>query len=137
MKKAVMCFLILLAAPFFLLAQYSGGNGSGDISVNLTNITLPVHELTVGLPDRYELGQNYPNPFNPKTIIYFQLPMSNYVKLIVYDVMGREVATLVNEQLNSGTYEIEWDASDYPSGIYFYTLSTGNFTETKRMVMIK
>ncbi|RPI17291.1 MAG: T9SS C-terminal target domain-containing protein [Ignavibacteriae bacterium] len=89
------------------------------------------------IPNDFYLQQNYPNPFNPKTIINFQLPMSNYVKLIIYDVTGREITTLVNEQLNPGTYEAEWDASNYSSGIYFYRLTSNNFTETKKMMLIK
>ncbi|RPI17454.1 MAG: T9SS C-terminal target domain-containing protein, partial [Ignavibacteriae bacterium] len=73
----------------------------------------------------------------PKTIINFQLPMSNFVKLIVYDVLGKEVAVLVNEQLKHGTYEVEWNASNYPSGVYFYKIVAGDYSETKRMALVK
>jgi len=90
----------------------------------------------------YKLSQNYPNPFNPSTIISFSIrenvknEMSN-VKLIVYDILGNEVATLVNERKNAGSYEVEFDGSNLASGIYIYKLSTGNFSETKRMMLIK
>ncbi|RPI17457.1 MAG: T9SS C-terminal target domain-containing protein [Ignavibacteriae bacterium] len=98
---------------------------------------ISVQNLGQEIPEEYSLSQNYPNPFNPKTIINFQLPMSNDVKLIVYDVLGKEVAVLVNEQLKPGTYEVEWNASDYPSGVYFYKLTTGDFVETKKMMLVK
>lgn len=89
------------------------------------------------LPDVYRLYQNYPNPFNPKTKINYQLPISNYVKLVVYNVLGNEIATLVNEKQTAGTYEVEWDGSNFASGVYFYRLTTDNYTETKKMLMIK
>ena len=80
---------------------------------------------------------NYPNPFNPKTIINYQLSMFNFISLKVYDILGNEVATLVNERQNAGTYSVEWDASNYPSGVYFYKLQAGEFVETKKMTLIK
>jgi len=104
------------------------------------------------VPENYSLSQNYPNPFNPMTNVKFQMPNEAFVKLIVFDVLGREAATLVNEQLNAGTYEVNWDASNYPSGVYFYKLvvrqagsSTGDgskdsprgYVKTKKMVLIK
>ncbi|RPI14801.1 MAG: T9SS C-terminal target domain-containing protein [Ignavibacteriae bacterium] len=85
----------------------------------------------------YKLDQNYPNPFNPVTIINYQLAMSNYVKLVIYDVMGREAATLVNEKQNPGNYEIEWDASNYPSGLYFYKLTVEDFSQVRKMILMK
>lgn len=91
--------------------------------------------LTV--PSRFELRQNYPNPFNPKTIINYELPITNYVTLVIYDVLGKELASLVNKKQSAGNYEISWDASDYPSGVYFYKLTAGDFTETKKMILMK
>lgn len=90
--------------------------------------------------------QNYPNPFNPTTKIRFAISRdalnaswkdTRSVSLRVYDVVGREVATLVNEQLQPGTYEVEWDGSKYSSGVYFYKLVTDGFSDTKKMVLIK
>ncbi len=85
----------------------------------------------------YKLFQNYPNPFNPSTNIKYDLPKNSFVKLIVYDLLGREVATLVNEKLAPGSYSIDWNASQYPSGVYFYRLTADGFSETKKMVLIK
>ncbi|MCC7159414.1 MAG: T9SS type A sorting domain-containing protein [Ignavibacteria bacterium] len=85
----------------------------------------------------YRLTQNYPNPFNPSTKIEYNIIKSGLVTLKVYDVLGREVRTLVNEVQSSGVKEIEFNAAALPSGIYFYTLSAGDFTNTKKMILIK
>jgi hypothetical protein len=85
----------------------------------------------------YSLSQNYPNPFNPKTIINFQLPKNNYVTLTIYDILGRKVSILVIEELKAGTYQVDWDASNYTSGVYFYKFIAGEFTETKKMILMK
>jgi hypothetical protein len=103
----------------------------------LTGIETALKEI----PEEYSLSQNYPNPFNPATKIKFALPKSSFVKLIVYDILGREITTLVNEELSPGTYEVEWDAtsgaSNYPSGVYFYKLITNDHSETKKMMLVK
>lgn len=85
----------------------------------------------------FNLKQNYPNPFNPSTKIDYQLPQNGFVKLVVYDNNGREIKTLVNGTQSAGSYSINFDGSNLPSGIYFYRLSAGSFTETKRMLLIK
>lgn len=85
----------------------------------------------------YKLDQNYPNPFNPTTKISFSVPVSGSVTLKVYDMMGKEVADLVNNQLNSGTYSIDFNASNLSSGIYTYSMTSGSFTETKKMILVK
>jgi photosystem II stability/assembly factor-like uncharacterized protein len=104
-----------------------------------------------GVPDHLSLSQNYPNPFNPVTKIKFDIPASlnppfakgvtakpgGFVRLVVYDLLGREISVLVNERLTPGSFEVEWDGSNYPSGVYFYRLTTDGFTETKRMVLIR
>jgi photosystem II stability/assembly factor-like uncharacterized protein len=89
------------------------------------------------IPVTYKLNQNYPNPFNPSTTIYYELPSPCYVKLSVYDVLGRNIKVLVNEYQQSGKYKTEWNASGYPSGVYFYRIEAGNYTETKKMVLLK
>jgi hypothetical protein len=89
------------------------------------------------IPKEYKLEQNYPNPFNPSTTISYQLPEAGNVSLKVFDVLGREVATLVDEYRNAGSYEIEFVASALPSGVYFYQLKAGDFVETKKMLLIK
>jgi len=83
------------------------------------------------------LYRNYPNPFNPSTNIKFDIPKSSDVKLIIYDIAGREITKLVNEMLNAGSYEVSWDASNYTSGVYFYKLISENYIDTKKMVLIK
>ena len=83
------------------------------------------------------LGQNYPNPFNPVTKIKFGLPKNAHVKLTVFDAVGREIAVLVNEERSANTYEVEFDGSALPSGVYFYKLEAGDFVTTKKMLMIK
>jgi photosystem II stability/assembly factor-like uncharacterized protein len=88
-------------------------------------------------PAQFSLLQNFPNPFNPETNIKFQIPVEAIVKLTIFDALGRDVTTLVNRQLKPGSYEAKWYASAYPSGIYFYTLASGSFKETKKMVLIK
>jgi len=91
---------------------------------------------------QYSLSQNYPNPFNPQTKIKFAVPtnvkgQTSNVKLIIYDLLGREVTTLVNEELRPGTYEADWDGLNYSSGVYFYKIISGDFVETKKMVLMK
>jgi hypothetical protein len=85
----------------------------------------------------FQLHQNYPNPFNPTTAIKYQIPEISLVTLKVYDVLGSEIATLVNEEKHSGSYEIEFNATTLPSGIYFYKLQAGSFVETKKMILMK
>ena len=89
------------------------------------------------IPVNYSLSQNYPNPFNPSTSIKFQVPQSEFVRLVIYDVLGKEVATLVNEEKAAGSYEINYNASNLSSGIYFYTIKAGSFTSTKKMILMK
>jgi len=84
-----------------------------------------------------KLLENYPNPFNPVTIISYQLSFNDNVILKIYDILGNEVATLINEKQNAGTYSVEWNASEMSSGIYFYKLITDGFVETKKMNLIK
>jgi hypothetical protein len=94
------------------------------------------------VPAAYALYQNYPNPFNPTTKFGFDVPKSGnssteHVQIKVYDLLGKEAATIVNEELAPGTYEYEWDASNLSSGVYFYTLKTNNFEATRKLVLNK
>lgn len=105
------------------------------VRVSVTSITGVDDTLTI--PVAFNLAQNFPNPFNPGTKIIFALPIESSVRLTVYDIIGREVAVLVNEMKLAGYYSVSWDASAMPSGIYFYRLRAGQFTETKRMILMK
>ncbi len=104
-----------------------------------------INKISANIPSAFSLSQNYSNPFNPSTKIRFEIPQIHSplegskgdVKLIVYDVLGNEITTLVNENLSPGTYEAEWNASNYSSGIYYYRLTYGDFSETKKMILIK
>ena len=89
------------------------------------------------LPEFYYLSQNYPNPFNPTTFINYELPINGFVSLKVFDVLGRDVATLVNEEKSAGEYQVEFSSENLSSGVYFYQLISGNYIETKRMLLIK
>lgn len=100
-------------------------------------LTIGITPISTEIPASYRLEQNYPNPFNPVTNIKFSVPKSGIVKMSVYDVSGREVAVLVNETLSAGTYSADFDASVFASGVYFYKLSSGDFVQTKKMVLVK
>ncbi|MFQ3607894.1 MAG: 5'-nucleotidase C-terminal domain-containing protein [Chloroherpetonaceae bacterium] len=104
-----------------------------DGTVNYSNIVEVVKEK----PTTFELAQNYPNPFNPATTINYQLPTSALVTLKVYDVVGREVATLVNARQEAGRYDVRFNGSSLSSGVYFYRLQAGSFVETKKMMLVK
>jgi hypothetical protein len=100
-------------------------------------VVTDVEPIAPELPGVFALRQNYPNPFNPKTTIVYEVASRQSVRLGVYDLLGREIATLVNETKSPGTYEVTWDASGQPSGVYFYRLSAGSFTESKKLVLLR
>jgi hypothetical protein len=97
-----------------------------DVKDNLSN-----------LPSGYQLYQNYPNPFNPATAIRFSIPQQGFVSLKIYDVLGNEIADLVHQTMNAGDYSVTFSRNDLPSGIYFYRLTSGNHSETKKMNLLK
>lgn len=111
----------------------SAGNVAQWNGLSITGI----HNSNGTFADKYSLSQNFPNPFNPSTKINYTIPENGYVKLTVYDIVGNEVANLVNEKQSAGTHEISWNASSLSSGVYLYKITAGNFTETKRMSLIK
>ena len=113
---------------------------NGTYSGNGTFCNAPVaveNEDDLVTPKEFSLSQNYPNPFNPSTVISYQLPVSSHVSLKVFDVLGNEVAALVNEEKPAGSYEIEFNAAELSSGIYFYTLQAGEFLKTKKFTLLK
>jgi hypothetical protein len=124
----------------------SGDFAAGWVGIDGANRRLYFDRLgaTVGIKnngneiaDKYYLGQNYPNPFNPMTKIDFSIPESEFVTLKVFDILGREAASLVNQDLNSGVYTVDFDGTKLASGIYLYALKAGNYFEVKRMVLVK
>jgi hypothetical protein len=110
-------------------------NSSRDVYTFET--VLGVAEGNPLVAHRFSLEQNYPNPFNPSTEIRFDVAHQGAVSLKVYDVLGQEIATLVNETKMPGEYTVRWDASEFPSGIYFYRLVAGNFSETKKLALVR
>jgi hypothetical protein len=114
---------------------------AGGVSANYVarwnSGTSRVEQLSPTAPKTFLLEQNYPNPFNPSTTIRYQLPVASEVKLEVYDVLGKKIATLVNERQSAGSYQVVWNASGLSSGTYFYRLQAGTFVETKKMIMVK
>jgi hypothetical protein len=100
-------------------------------------ITVGVEKDYSTVPTDYVLNQNYPNPFNPSTTIRFAIPQAEFVALKVFDVLGNEVANLVNEELAAGSYKVQFDASSLTSGIYFYQITTSSYSDTKKMNLIK
>jgi hypothetical protein len=103
----------------------------------IDSMTIDIKRIGENIPSSYSLKQNYPNPFNPITNIQFDLSKTGRVKLSVFDVTGKEIAVLINEEMSAGKYETTFDASGYTSGIYFYRLETNNYSETKKMVLLK
>ncbi len=96
-----------------------------------------IKSILTEVPEKFGLYQNYPNPFNPVTTINYDLPVSAYVKLTVFDVLGKEIKTLVNEKQSAGKYKVDFDGTDIPSGVYFYRLESGSFVQAKKMILVK
>lgn len=113
------------AGAYSAAASYTTGTGIDAVSKH------------GGIPKEFTLYQNYPNPFNPTTVINYQLPVNSLVTLKVYDVLGRDVATLVNEQKSAGSYHVTFDAHSLPSGVYFYRLKAGSYSQTRKLLLLK
>jgi parallel beta-helix repeat protein len=112
--------------------------GAVEDGTFINDPTWGVKELfTNRLPEAFELSQNYPNPFNPSTTIRYALPSSSQVKLVIYDLLGREITTLVDEEQSAGWKEVQWNGSAFSSGIYFYKLQAGDFVEVKKLMLLK
>lgn len=110
---------------------------SSDTTNFYLTLYTEVNKISTEIPHDYKLEQCYPNPFNPKTTIKFSIPKASTVKLVIYDILGREVGALIDEKMNPGEYKAEWDASSLASGVYFYKLTADNFSSVKKMVLIK
>ena len=122
----------------FVNAQTGWAVGvNGRILKTTTGGITFIKQVSNEIPSVYKLDQNFPNPFNPSTNIKYQIAKSSFVQLKIFDVLGKEVGSLVNEQQKPGIYEVSWNASGYPSGIYFYKVIAGTFTGAKKMVVVK
>jgi hypothetical protein len=99
--------------------------------------TIGIQPISSQIPESFKLWQNYPNPFNPTTTIRFEIPEAGLTSLKIYDVLGNELQTLINEKLNAGVYESVFDGANYSSGVYFYKLASGNYTQVKKMIVVK
>jgi photosystem II stability/assembly factor-like uncharacterized protein len=132
----------LIAVDFIdSITGYAAGDG-GTILKTTNGGAVGIIQTSGNIPQQFSLSQNYPNPFNPSTKIKFDIPAEGKgqtadVKLIIYNSLGQQVAELINQGLSPGTYEVEWNAADYPSEIYFYKLTSADFTESKKMILIK
>jgi hypothetical protein len=119
-----------------LFAGLYNNTMNGGVTYKRT-VVIGIEPISSEVPQGFSLSQNYPNPFNPSTNFEFRIAEFGVVSLKIYDLLGREITVLVNEELKAGVYKAEWDASAYPSGVYFYRLAAGNFTETKKMILVK
>jgi hypothetical protein len=113
------------------------GTAMGGWRISVADVVTSVRNGSSPVPTGYSLSQNYPNPFNPATEIQFSIAKLSIVDLRIFDLLGREVATLVKGQRHAGTYSVKWDAGNLPSGVYFYRLRAGSFTQTRKLVLLK
>ena len=109
-----------------------------DVKSYVMGTARAIEDISMGqVPGKFELQQNYPNPFNPTTNIHFSISKNSHVKLQVYTITGQLVAVLVNEEMNSGTYNVDFNANGLPTGVYFYQITADNFVDVKRMTLVK
>ena len=122
------------------LTAYNGLDSiisANNLLVILKSTSVGIQNISQQIPDKFKLENNYPNPFNPATNIKFQLPQNSFASLIIYDMLGRELMTLISEELTAGYYHYQFNAENIHSGVYFYKLQTSNYSETKRMLLVK
>ena len=118
---------------------YYGNNSTyiGIDEINIIRSSVGINPINTNVPDNYKLEQNYPNPFNPTTKINFAIPKSGIVTIKIYDILGKEISTLVNKYLSAGNYSVDFNGSNYSSGIYFYRLEANGYIATKKMLLTK
>lgn len=122
----------------YVTGRSKGVSTSYDIAtIKYSQQPIGIRATSNIIPEEFYISQNYPNPFNPTTTIEFNIPQSSKVKLIIYDIMGREIALLVNKQLNAGSYEVEWDAGNFSSGVYLFQIQAEQFAATRKMILLK
>ncbi|MGE5795527.1 MAG: T9SS type A sorting domain-containing protein, partial [Ignavibacteria bacterium] len=116
---------------------FEGVTSLGTFVVGYFTGLTDIGKYELGIPSEFKLSQNYPNPFNPSTKIRYEIPMESKVLIKIYDVLGREVSTLINEFQKAGRYQVEWNAGNLASGVYFYSIKAGDFTAVKKLVLVK
>jgi len=131
-----------ISGSFFSVVSYVGAFGatnwaSGWAQFNPLNYVIGIKQISSEVPVAFDLSQNYPNPFNPSTKINFTVPQAGFVSLKVFDLSGKEISELVNTKLTPGTYQYDFRAENLSSGVYFYTLKANNYSETKKMLLVK
>ncbi|MEE9430622.1 MAG: T9SS type A sorting domain-containing protein, partial [Melioribacteraceae bacterium] len=122
-----------------VIKQNPNGEKKGQVYFDgiQTEIITNVKKDNLSIPTEFKLEQNYPNPFNPSTTIRYSIPSNEFVTLKIYNILGSEVANLVNKKQTSGSYQVNFDASNITSGIYFYKISTSKFNQVKKMLLVK
>ncbi len=125
------------SAPLFNMFNYMPTGIDSVQVIWWSPIPTSVIYAQISSPNELFLQQNYPNPFNPNTTILFGISSKLFISLKVFDVLGREIATLVSKELSIGNHEVQWNAANIPSGMYFYRLQSGNRSETKKLVLLK
>ena len=125
------------SAPFTPTGSWFASRALTGVICYYVNSISEAGNINTEIPKDFKLAQNYPNPFNPTTNIKYQIPKISFVSLIIYNIIGKEVAVLVNKTQSPGTYVVNWNGSEYSSGVYFYKIETKDFTKVMRMVMIK
>jgi len=134
-------YSLQFSAPNYYSKTFTGVVVNNDsttiLNVQLRPTSSPIVKNENNIPTEFNLSQNYPNPFNPETTIEFDIPKSTFFKLIIYDALGREIESLVNGELTAGSYQTKWNAVNYGSGIYYYQLTAGDYTETRKMILLK
>ena len=116
---------------------YAGTRGAGVWQRPLSEMITDIEENQGTLPWKFSLEQNYPNPFNPATIINYSVPKTAFVTIKIYDILGREIKTIVNEEKIAGNYSVQFNGTGLSSGIYFYRMKSGDFVQTKKLVLLK
>jgi hypothetical protein len=123
----------------FITVEFGGSYVTADPSGTCAGATVTggIEEETSTVPTEFALYQNYPNPFNPSTVIKYEVPENSFVTLKIFDLLGKELVTLVNEEKSAGSYDVKFNASQFASGFYIYTINAGDFTSTKKLLLMK
>jgi hypothetical protein len=128
---------VWISSRAWVFTNLDSSQTNNTIIVSLKRTSVGIQQISELIPDKFALYHNYPNPFNPTTNIKFDVPELSNVRISIYDISGKEVATLVNNQMNPGSYTADWNATNFASGIYFYRMTTDKFIETRKMMLIK